>query len=112
MSNIKVPSKGWHWDGHFPHCDHRIVHKPGECVYCDEYASMLQYIRQMWNINFTNYHIVETSEGTAMLPCPAEVARPLEVLNMWGGNVAKTQEMIDEQDKAMKEAFANIEIKP
>lgn len=98
----------WQWDGQFPHCDQRIVHKKGECVYCDEHAGLLQYIRQMWNINFTGHHDVETPEGTGMLPCPAEVARPISIINKWGGNVAKTREILEQEEEAMETALNHV----
>jgi len=94
--------EGWTWDGRYPHCDARIVHKPGACVVCDEHASMLQEIRRIWGINFTGEHVIETENGTPMLPCPAEVARPLDVINRWSGNTAKTQEMLDNAEKMFK----------
>jgi hypothetical protein len=72
---------------------------------CDEYAPLLQYIRQMWNINFTNHHQVADENGIATLPCPAEVARPEVHFNAWGGNVAKTKEQWDAWEKGLDEVM-------
>lgn len=78
------------WDGVYPHCDGRVLHAPGECTICDEYARALQKLRMVWNINFTGHHEEVSADGTWMLPCPAEVARPLSIINQWGGNTPKT----------------------
>ena len=99
MPSKQTPEGGWKWDGRFPHCDHRIVHKPGECAVCDEYAPMLQYLRHMWNINYTGHHDIQNERGDTMLPCPAEVARPLRILNKWYGNTAKPVGWDSDNDK-------------
>lgn len=69
-----------------PHCDTRILHKPGECEYCDHYPDW-QELRQMWSIAFTGH------EPTAdQLPCPADHTRPPGSPSdhrQWYGNVAK-----------------------
>lgn len=64
----------------FPHCDPRVLHKPGECTYCDKDASDLQKIRKLWNINFTGHF----EEG--LLPCPADEARPNGDCEVWPNN--------------------------
>ena len=110
MPSLKIPDNGWVWDGRFPHCDHRIVHKPGECEICDEYAPLLQYIRQIWGINFTGEHVIQNDHGTAMLPCPAEVARPYAVLNAWHGNSAKPKGYYENFAKEMEKISANFKL--
>jgi len=57
----------------------------------------------MWGINFTNHHDLKDKHGIVMLPCPAEVARPLDTINKWGGNTAKTQADWDALNNQMKE---------
>ena len=89
----------------YPHCDPRVLHAPGECQTCDEYAGDLQEIRKVWGINFTGHHEVQTDNGTSLLPCPAEVARPLEVINAWGRNRASTKESLEAQAKEIAEAL-------
>lgn len=66
----------------FPHCDPRILHAPGECIYCDTQKDW-QYLRNVWGIAFTGY----TPEGDE-LPCPADYARG-DSHKLWHGNVAK-----------------------
>lgn len=69
----------------FPHCDSRVLHAPGECEYCDRHPEW-QLLRMAWGIAFTGYE-PETEKNE--LPDPATVARPLSIINRWGGNVAK-----------------------
>lgn len=38
----------------FPHCDQRILHKPGECEFCDEHPDW-QELRKAWGIAFTGH---------------------------------------------------------
>lgn len=102
MSNIKTHQGNKAWDGRFPHCDQRILHAPGECKFCDD-CSLLQFMRQMWGINFTGHHDMENEHGHPMSPCPAEVARPLELLNRWHGNTPKTEKQLKEQDEAFEQ---------
>jgi hypothetical protein len=70
----------------YPHCDARVLHAPSQCSICDQYASDLQEIRQIWGVNFTG----ESDPNKTQ--CPAEAARPLETINKWGGNTAKPNE--------------------
>ena len=53
----------------FPHCDSKVLHKGGECQYCDEHPDW-QALRESWGIAFTGH---EPKEGE--LPCPAYFAR-------------------------------------
>jgi hypothetical protein len=69
----------------FPHCDSRILHKPGECAYCDKHPDW-QELRRAWGINFTGGRTKKDGDSI-WLPCPAEVNRPLDTINKWGGNV-------------------------
>ena len=69
----------------FPHCDQRILHAPGECMYCDERPEW-QALRVAWGIAFTGW-IPDGNE----LPCPADYARG-DNHKLWMGNVAKPVE--------------------
>lgn len=75
-------------DLQFPHCDPRILHKNGECEYCDKHP-LWQELRQSWGINFTGHRETKSNEyfDSPMLPCPSEAARPLDTINKWDGNV-------------------------
>ena len=66
----------------FPHCDARVLHAPGLCVYCDLYPDY-QLARLETRVNFTG----QSREGFSQ--CPAELERPLETIERWYGNVAK-----------------------
>lgn len=68
----------------FPHCDARILHHHGACVYCDAHPDW-QQLRVTWGINFTG----ESEPGVQ--PCPADRARG-DGHMAWGGNVARDQE--------------------
>src|SRR5665213_2802016 len=72
------------------HCDSNVLHAPGECVYCDKYGKIEQQQRKNAKINFTGHH------DTDKTMCPSEHRRPLDIINLWGGNVAKTQEQLDD----------------
>lgn len=64
----------------FPHCDSRVLHAPGACVYCDRYPTR-QTFRLRAGVNFTG----ETDPSK--FPCPAVKDRGLESINRWHGNV-------------------------
>lgn len=68
----------------FPHCDQRVLHAPGECVYCDKHSDW-QALRAAWGIAFTGWE----PEGTE-LPCPADHARGNATVNKWRGNQARS----------------------
>jgi hypothetical protein len=68
----------------FPHCDARILHAPGECVYCDQHPDW-QALRASWGIAFTGWTPDEKE-----LPCPADHARG-NTHTKWGGNVARPE---------------------
>jgi hypothetical protein len=70
----------------FPHCDPRVLHAKNECEYCDKYPEW-QELREAWGINFTGHAETKTEYGTPCLPCPSEVARSLDHINRWDGNV-------------------------
>lgn len=64
----------------YPHCDARILHAPGQCVYCDSHPEW-QELRKTWNINFTGEYDREKDL------CPAERSRGnLNQIEKWGGN--------------------------
>ena len=67
-----------------PHCDHRVLHAPGECETCDGFPT-LQKAREMWGIAYTA-DPRPASELPAN-PCPAEAARgDAEGIHRWPGN--------------------------
>lgn len=66
----------------FAHCDQAILHAPGECEYCDLYPEW-QELRTAWGIAFTGHPV---GENGAVVPCPADVARPNGVHQQWPGN--------------------------
>jgi hypothetical protein len=63
----------------FPHCDQNVLHKPGDCKYCDMHPEW-QDLRVAWGINFTG----EKDEKKS--PCPSERLRPAHLVHRWGGN--------------------------
>lgn len=66
----------------FPHCDSQILHYPGECDTCDKYPQ-LQANRILDRINFTGHY------DPLLASCPADLARPTQSYNQWGGNTPK-----------------------
>ena len=66
------------YHGAMPHCDPRVLHKPGECGICDHYPE-LQDARRKMMISFTGYS--EEDFG----PCPADFIRK-ETHSLWPGN--------------------------
>lgn len=78
-----------------PHCDARILHAPGECVYCDELPD-LQMARMWWGINFTGHHEKDK------LTCPAELSRDKKVIDRWYGNVAKNKKQYKKEEVMRK----------
>src|SRR5690242_7145859 len=76
------------YEAPFPHCDSRVLHAPSECVYCDHYPEA-QAARIRDGINFTG------RRELGLATCPAELARPLGVINRWHGNVAQTFDDIE-----------------
>lgn len=75
----------------FPHCDGNVLHKPGECVYCDmpEFKQLHEW-REANDINYTGH-------TDRSVPCPAEQKRKKDIINAWSGNQAKTQEQLDKE---------------
>lgn len=69
-----------------PHCDQRVLHAPGECTACDQYADW-QALRNLWGIAFTGR---QPQDG--QFPCPADYHRPAGTPSdhrQWPGNVAQ-----------------------
>jgi hypothetical protein len=62
-----------------PHCDTDVLHAPGECVYCDCHPKR-QLQREADGINYTGHHDPDKRM------CPSEADRPLDTINLWGGN--------------------------
>lgn len=65
--------------GQFPHCDALVLHRKGECEYCDAHPEW-QALREVWSINFTG----ENDPDKA--PCPSARYRPAYQVHQWGGN--------------------------
>ncbi len=65
----------------FPHCDQRVLHRPGECEFCDMHPDW-QSERTRKDVNFTG-STIDTH------PCPADEARGLAGAHVWGGNTPK-----------------------
>lgn len=63
----------------FPHCDERVLHKPGNCQYCDMYPEAQQK-RVDERVNFTGH-----TDADKRL-CPADIARGIGNAHMWHGN--------------------------
>jgi hypothetical protein len=66
-------------DGRAPHCDQNVLHAPGECKICDEYAAPAQQDRIARKINFTNHFDADKS------PCPSWIDRG-QAASLWEGN--------------------------
>lgn len=96
----------------FPHCDSRVLHAPGKCVFCDEYPDK-QTERENKNIAFTGEDFWP-QDGVKFRPksqCPAEEARSLEVINAWSGNRAITQGQLDVQSEQVRDLMSKYEKK-
>jgi hypothetical protein len=61
-----------------PHCDPRVLHSPGACVYCDE-VPHLQQFREMTGLRFTD----KLHAKDALLPGQDRSRASAEA---WGGN--------------------------
>lgn len=83
----------------YPHCDARVLHAPGKCVYCDQ--SGLQPLRVQWNIAFTDEPV-----QPGQTPCPAMVARGSSSINSWSGNRAQTQDDIEREREEVNQRLA------
>ena len=80
----------------YPHCDSRVLHAPGECVFCDHYPDE-QAARVANGINFTGHG-----------PDPASAFRPVERINRWGGNRPMTQADLDAEDREWEKFYQNL----
>jgi hypothetical protein len=69
----------------FPHCDSKVLHAPGVCSYCDEYPER-QQARYDEGVAFTG------QVNAALKPDPAQVDRPLELIERWPGNRPRRDE--------------------
>jgi hypothetical protein len=73
-------------DTQIPHCDSRILHRPGDCIYCDRHP-LAQLARYGAKVYFTgDLHVMS---DPAWIPCPADAARPPGSSSdhrRWGGN--------------------------
>lgn len=84
----------------FPHCDQRILHAPSECQWCDNHPEW-QKLRESWGIAFTGHEPVTPPDAPWLrqLPCPADFNRPADTGSdhrRWAGNVATSQEPVNE----------------
>lgn len=66
----------------FPHCDFRVLHAPGACMYCDMLPEW-QALRLALGIAFTG------ENHPKKIKCPSEQDRDLEAINKWPGNQPK-----------------------
>lgn len=66
--------------GALPHCDQRVLHRPGTCRYCDEHPEM-QATRMIWGIAYTG-----ESPKVGELPCPSDAIRGQAGAHVWLGN--------------------------
>lgn len=66
-----------------PHCDPKVLHTPGTCVYCDQCPG-LQFERIDKGIAFTNEP--DDDHVRELTPCPATLHRPRGVIELWPGN--------------------------
>lgn len=81
MSTKSSEGRGSYLDGmQFPHCDAKVLHRPGLCKYCDGHPDW-QQLRVTWGINFTDY-----DQDPNLLPDPATQDRSIQNINRWGGN--------------------------
>ncbi len=83
----------------YPHCDSKVIHAPGECRFCDMHPE-LQERRAKSGVNFTGHY----DEGKSI--CPAELQRPLDIINRWPGNVPETAETEEAREKHFRELDA------
>ncbi len=70
---------------YMPHCDQRVLHRPGTCVYCDKFPD-LQHAREVMMINFTD------TNDRDKVPCPSTWFRSRETIERWPGNRATPEE--------------------
>lgn len=66
-----------------PHCDPDVLHAPGQCQICDEYATAAQAKRLKDGVNFTG----ERKAGLVL--CPADKRRGFGEAENWHGNRRK-----------------------
>lgn len=66
------------WEAPFPHCDSRVLHSPGVCVYCDQVKPLQEY-RKMCGLPFSD----ELQANDALLPGET---RNVASAHAWGGN--------------------------
>lgn len=96
----------------FPHCDSKILHAPEDnCKHCNAHPEW-QELRKYWGIAFTGHsdELVRYTDWEGhevvktLIPCPSEWARPIGVINKWGGNVPFTPEA----EEAMEKYYSNM----
>lgn len=64
-----------------PHCDSRVLHAPGVCVFCDRRPDLQKHRRQM-GMAFTD----DPSPHPGAIQDIATQYRPIETINKWFGN--------------------------
>lgn len=67
----------------YPHCDVKVLHAPGKCDFCDMYPEM-----QQWRID-SNTQFTGEDYSEDQIWDPAQIIRPLEIIERWYGNVPK-----------------------
>ena len=80
---MNQPDTTLYKDGRFPHCDPHVLHAPGDCEICDEYAPQAQQRRIAARVNFTG------QDKPGLAPCPADAARGFKQAHRWHGNSPK-----------------------
>lgn len=68
------------------HCERRVLHSPGTCVYCDQQPEE-QDRRILLRIQFTDEADVHDDRA----PCPAIADRGKASVNKWYGNVSQSE---------------------
>lgn len=81
-----------------PHCDERVLHAPGECVFCDAHPAV-QKAREFAGVNFTGH----TDPDKA--PCPSDAVRGVAGAHVWGGNHPATMYSDGSLEPSVPEPF-------
>jgi hypothetical protein len=85
-----MPNRDLYKDKRFPHCDERVLHAPGQCIYCDD-CQLAQLDRLENNVCFTG------EDNPSKTPCPSDVERGLAGAHHWYGNTPKTKADLDQR---------------
>jgi hypothetical protein len=66
-----------------PHCDARVLHAPGDCVFCDNYPQWQDY-RILTGVKFTGQAVTYGDDWST--PCPSDFHRGTGGAHVWPGN--------------------------